>query len=81
MKAAIVVDDTLDERYGKKVETASLHWDHNKGSSIKGHQFLKLGISNSSGFLPLIGHIFVGEKKAKQSKEFVDKRTPLLAAG
>jgi len=75
MKAAIVVDDTLDERYGKKVEATSLHWDHNKGSSIKGHQFLQLGISNSFGFLPLIGHIFVGEKKrAKQSKEFVDKR-------
>lgn len=75
IKSAFVADDTLDERYGKKVEASSLHWDHNKGSSIKGHQFLQLGISNSFGFLPLIGHIFVGNKKrSKQSKEIVDKR-------
>jgi hypothetical protein len=75
MKAAFVVDDTLDQRYGKKIEATSLHWDHIIGSSIKGHQFLQLGISNSFGFLPLIGHIFVGAKKrAKLSKDFLDKR-------
>lgn len=75
IKTAIVADDTLDERYGKKVEATSLHWDHNKGSTIRGHQFLQLGLSNSFGFLPLIGHIFVGEKKrSQQSKEFLDKR-------
>ena len=74
-KSAISADDTLDERYGKKVEATSLHWDHNKRTSIKGHQFLQLGLSNSFGFLPLIGHIYVGKKKrSKQSKAFPDKR-------
>ncbi len=28
MRTAISVDDTLVERYGKKVEATSLHWDH-----------------------------------------------------
>ncbi|MBT4684168.1 MAG: transposase [Chloroflexi bacterium] len=74
-QTAFIVDDTLDQRYGKKVEATSLHWDHNKGVSIKGHQFLQLGLSYFGGFLPLIGHIFVGKKKrAKLSKEFDDRR-------
>jgi hypothetical protein len=75
-QTAFIVDDTLDERYGKKVEATSLHWDHNKGVSIKAHQFLQLGLSYFGGFLPLIGHIFVGKKKcSKLSKEFNDKRS------
>jgi len=74
-QTAFIVDDSLDQRYGKKVEATSLHWDHNKGVSIKGHQFLQLGLSYCGGFLPLIGHIFVGKKKrAEQSKEFNDNR-------
>ena len=74
-KTAFIVDDSLDERYGKKVEATSLHYDHNKGVSIKAHQFLQLGLSYSGGFLPLIGHIFVGKKKRSElSKEFNDKR-------
>ena len=75
---AFVADDTLDERFGRKVEATSLHWDHNKGVSIKGHQFLQLGLANTNGFLPLLGHIFVGKKKrSQQSKEFKDKRHAL----
>ncbi len=74
-KTAFIADDSLDERYGKKVEATSLHWDHNKGVSIKGHQFLQLGLSYFGGFPPLIGHIFVGdEKRSEQSKAFDDKR-------
>jgi len=72
---AFVVDDTLDRRYGKKVEASSMHWDHNLGKSIHGHQFLQLGLATLNGFLPLIGHLFVGEKKrSKLSKPFSDKR-------
>lgn len=72
---AFVVDDTLNRRYGKKIEATSLHWDHNTGKSIKGHQFLQLGLASMDGFLPLIGHLFVGAKKrSKLSKWFDDKR-------
>ena len=75
---AFVADDTLDERYGQKVEATSLHWDHAKGRSIKGHQLLQLGLAKTSGFLPLISHIFVGDKKrSEQSKEFKDKRNAI----
>jgi hypothetical protein len=55
---AFVVDDTLDRRYGKKVEAASLHWDHVLGKSVFGHQLLQLGLANTDGFLPLISHVF-----------------------
>ncbi len=44
-RTAFIVDDSLDERYGKKVEATSLHYDHNKGVSIKAHQFLQIGLS------------------------------------
>jgi hypothetical protein len=58
-----------------KKSRPSLHCDHNKGVSIKSHQLLQLGLSYFGGFLPLIGHIFVGGKKrSEQSKEFKDKR-------
>jgi hypothetical protein len=73
--SAFVVDDTLDRRRGRKVEATSLHWDHNLGKSIHGHQFLQLGFANAEGFLPLIGHLFVGKKKrSPQSKQFNDQR-------
>lgn len=75
---AFVADDTLTERHGRKVEAASLHWDHNKGKSIKGHQFLQLGFANADGMLPLNGHIFVGKRKrSKLSKQFNDKRNAI----
>ncbi|MBU2554831.1 MAG: transposase, partial [Bacteroidetes bacterium] len=73
--SAFVVDDTLDRRCGRKVEATSLHWDHNLGKSIHGHQFLQLGFASSEDFLPLIGHLFVGRKKrSEQPKLFNDKR-------
>lgn len=76
--AAFVVDDTLDERCGRKIEATSLHWDHNKGKNINGHQFLQLGFVNTDGILPLNGHIFVGEKKRSDlSKQFKDKRNAI----
>ncbi len=74
-RTAFMADDSLDERYGKIVETTSLHWDHNKGVRFKDHHFLQLELSYFGGFLTLIGHILVGEKKrSEQSKEYKDKR-------
>ncbi|MCP4297732.1 MAG: transposase [Proteobacteria bacterium] len=73
---AFTVDDTIKERYGKKVEATSVHYDHNRGGPVRGHQVLQLGISNvHDGFLPLLAHFFVSKKKrAPLSKGFKDKR-------
>jgi hypothetical protein len=72
---ALLADDTLKIRRGKKVEASSLHYDHNTGRSVMGQQILQLGISSKQHFLPLLSQIFVGQKKRqKQSPDFVDQR-------
>jgi hypothetical protein len=49
---AIVADDTLKERFGKKVEGTSLHWNHNKMTSIKGQQYLHWAYPINLDFFP-----------------------------
>jgi hypothetical protein len=72
---ALLADDTLKIRRGKKVEASSLHYDHNTGRSVMGQQILQLGISSKQHFLPLLSQIFVGQKKRqKQNPDFGDQR-------
>ena len=74
-QSSFLVDDTIKESYGEKKEATSLHYDHNKGTSVRGYQVLQLGISNAKGFLPLLAQIFIGSKKRSiLSKDFKDKR-------
>jgi hypothetical protein len=77
-RRAFVVDDSLKERRGKKVEGTSRHYDHNSGRSIQGHQVLELGIAGENGFIPIDRQIFTGEShpvgKAPE-KEFRDNRS------
>jgi hypothetical protein len=60
-RRAFVVDDSIKERRGKKVEGSSRHYDHNSGRSIQGHQVLELGIAGERGFIPIDRQIFTGE--------------------
>lgn len=72
---AFVVDDTLKQRSGKKIEAASSHFDHTTRRHIKGQQIVQLGLSNEDGFLPVSSHMFVGDKnRAPLSKPFTDNR-------
>jgi hypothetical protein len=72
---AIVADDTNKKRRGKKVEGASLHYDHNTGANIFGHQVLQLGLVGSKGFIPLVQQLSQGKKQAVEVNERnLDKR-------
>jgi hypothetical protein len=77
-RLAFIVDDTLKQRSGKKVEAVSSHFDHTTRRHIKGQQVVQLGISSHKGFLPIASHLFVGEKnQVVQSKTFTDNRCDL----
>ncbi len=71
---AFVVDDSLKERRGKKVEGTSRHYDHNRGISVIAHQLLELGLAGVNGFLPLDGQICMGKTQAVDKDDFKDNR-------
>ncbi len=77
-KMAFIVDDSLKQRRGKKVEGTSRHYDHNRGITIQGHQSVELGLAGENGFAPLDRQIFMGESnpiEKASDKEFKDKRS------
>src|SRR5574340_722579 len=52
-KTAFVVDDTVAQRFGKKMPGISSHFDHTSGRHLMGQQVLTLGLSGDEGFVPL----------------------------
>ena len=75
---AFVLDDSVKSRRGKKVEGTSLHYDHNSGRTIQGHQLLELGIVGDGGFAPIDRQIYTGSKNVidkPTQKGFADKRS------
>ena len=75
---AFVVDDTSQERAGRKVEGTSCYFDHTEGRMCKGHQVLTLGIAGEKGFLPVESQIVMGQKAAilkPTDKPFADQRS------
>lgn len=73
--SAFVVDDTIKQRSGKKVDGVSSHFDHTEGRCVMGQQVIELGLSSPKGFIPLNRQIFIGEKNVHPLKsEFTDKR-------
>ena len=73
--SAFVVDDTIKQRSGKKVNGVSSHFDHTLGRCVMGQQIIELGLSSPKGFIPLDRQIFIGKKKVHTlSSEFLDKR-------
>lgn len=74
-RLAFVVDDTLKQRSGKKMEAVSSHFDHTTRRRVKGRRVVRLGISSEKGFLPVSSHMSIGDKNQTQlSKSFVDSR-------
>ncbi len=75
-ETAFVVDDTIKERSGKKVEGTSKHFEHSRGSYVIGHQIIELGLAFRNGFLPLDRQIFIGDKKTHLlNNDFNDSRS------
>jgi len=63
-KKAFVVDDTVAQRFGKKMPSISSHFDHTSGRHMMGQQVLTLGLSCDEGFVPLDSELFISQTKA-----------------
>ncbi len=64
-KKAFVVDDTIAQRFGKKMPGISSHFDHTTGRHMMGQQVLTLGLSCEEGFIPLDSELFTSQVKAQ----------------
>ena len=58
-KKAYVVDDSVKQRFGKKMPGISSHFDHTSGRHMMGQQVLTLGLSCDEGFVPLDSELFI----------------------
>ena len=74
-KRAFVIDDSLKQRRGKKVEGSSKHFDHNESRVVQGHQVLEMGMAGEKGFLPLDRQIYMGKSNPVSKPEDKDFRT------
>ncbi len=73
---AYVVDDSVKERKGKKLEAVSRHFDHLLGRTVKGQQVLTLGLATQEHFLVLDNDIFMSQSQRQGLKEeFKDGRS------
>lgn len=57
-KKAYGVDDSVLQRFGKKMPGLSSHFDHILGRHVMGQQVLTLGLSGEEGFVPLDRELF-----------------------
>jgi SRSO17 transposase len=62
---ALVLDDSIKTRHGKKMPGVSSHFDHTSGRHVMGQQVLTLGLSSEHGFVPLDSELFVSAVKAQ----------------
>jgi SRSO17 transposase len=75
-KKAYVVDDSVKQRFGKKMPGISSHFDHTSGRHMMGQQVLTLGLSCDEGFVPLDSELFISQTKAIELPEpFEDGRS------
>lgn len=73
---AFVVDDSIAQRFGKKMPGISSHFDHTTGRHMMGQQVLTLGLSCEEGFVPLDSELFISQTKAIELHEgFEDGRS------
>jgi hypothetical protein len=71
-KKAYIVDDTVAQRFGKKMPGISSHFDHTSGRHMMGQQVLTLGLSCDEGFVPLDSELFISQTKAIELHEPFD---------
>ena len=76
IKKAFVVDDSVKQRFGKKMPGISSHFDHTTGRHMMGQQVLTLGLSCEDGFVPLDNELFTSKTKIQEiTKPFKDGRS------
>lgn len=66
---AWVVDDSVRQRRGKKMEGVSRHFDHLTGRNCMGQQVLTLGLATGEAFLPVDSQIYISSVKAQGLKQ------------
>jgi SRSO17 transposase len=62
---ALVLDDSIKARHGKKMPGVSSHFDHTSGRHVMGQQVLTLGLSRAEGFVPLDSELFISATRAQ----------------
>jgi hypothetical protein len=73
---ALVLDDSIKVRRGKKIEAVSSHFDHVSNTHVMGQQVLTLGLATDEAFLPLDSQIYVGNSNAHAlTKPYNDGRS------
>lgn len=71
-----ILDDSIRQRCGKKIEAVSSHYDHVSNTYVMGQQVLTLGLATEDSFLALDSQIFVSNSKAHPLvKHFRDGRS------
>jgi SRSO17 transposase len=78
-KKASIVDDTVAQRFGKKMPGISSHFDHTSGRHLMGQQVLTLGLSCEEGFVPLDSELFISKTKAIELHEPVEDGRSIAA--
>jgi hypothetical protein len=78
-KKAYIVDDTVAQRFGKKMPGISSHFDHTSGRHMMGQQVLALGLSCDEGFVPLDSELFISQTKAIELHEPFDDGRSIAA--
>jgi hypothetical protein len=73
---ALVLDDSIKVRHGKKMPGVSSHFDHTSGRHVMGQQVLTLGLSWAEGFAPLDSELFISATEAQSLHQpFQDGRS------
>jgi len=73
--SALVIDDTVKTRRGKKMPGVSSHFDHLTARCVMGQQKVTLGVVNYEQFVPVDKEIFISEvKKQALDYKFNDHR-------
>ncbi len=73
---ALVLDDSIKQRRGRKMEGISSHYDHVSGGYVIGQQVLTLGLATEDSFLPLDSQIFISQSQSTELKRpYQDERS------
>jgi len=76
IKKAFVIDDSIKQRFRKKMPGISSHVDHTTGRHMMGQQVLTVGLSCEEGFVPLDNELFTSKTKIQElAKPFKEGRS------
>ena len=64
-----VIDDTILQKLGRKIENVSFLYDHNLGRSVLGFCIVTLGLFTANGFYPIDFAYRFGKKRHPKSPE------------